>query len=216
MPSLLLVDQLRVICPALALHRAQSLVEAINPAAERFGINQTDDRFAAWLAQCAHESQGFTRSRENTYYKTVERVREVFERASRYSNSFIRGYLKNPEAFANWIYGGMLGNGPEKSGDGWRFRGGGITGLTFRANYREMGKVLDLPLEEQPELIERDDVSALTAAYFWQSRGCNEIADKLEGDDETRALRRKINGGFNGLANVIEYALKADRAFGLR
>jgi len=199
----------------LPLHRAESLVEALNPAAERFKINQSDDRYAAWLAQCAHESQAFTRVRENLYYTTVARVREVFARASTYSSTFIKGYLRNPEAFANWIYAGKLGNGSEKSGDGWNYRGGGIIGLTGRDNYRDMSKAIGFDLLQFPELIERDDVSALAAAQFWHSRGCNELVDKFEGDAETRALRLKINGGYNGLANVMDYARLADRAFGL-
>jgi len=212
----LTVDQLRQICPRLSLAVAQSFVPALNAAATRFQINQTADRYAAWLAQCAHESGGFTRTRESCHYKTVARVRAVFARAAKCTNAQIQPYLGVSSKFANWIYAGRLGNGDEASGDGNRYRGGGITGLTGRANYREVGKVLGLPLETQPELIELPNISALVAAYFWHSRGCNEIADRLEGDDETKALRQIINGGFNGLADTLEYAERAERAFGLR
>jgi putative chitinase len=215
MASSLTTSQLQIICPMLPLHRAESLVEALNPAAERFKINQSDDRYAAWLAQCAHESQAFTRVRENLYYTTVARVREVFARASTYSSTFIKGYLRKPEAFANWIYAGRLGNGSEKSGDGWRYRGGGIIGLTGRENYRQTGYAIGFDLLQFPELIERDDVSALAAGKFWASRGCNELVDKYEGAREATELRLRINGGYNGLADAIEFARLADRAFGL-
>ena len=212
----LTVDQLRTICPRLRLEQAQFWVPALNAAAAQFDINATGDRFAAWLAQCAQESDAFTAARESTYYTTVERIRKVFARTHRFTDAQIKPYVKNSIGLANWIYAGMLGNGNEASGDGYAYRGGGIIGVTGRANFRDTARLIAQPLEQQPVLIERPDVSALAAAAWWHTHKLNDKADALEGDAETKAITLVVNGGYNGLANRIEFARRAHVAFGLK
>lgn len=48
----------------------------------------------------------------------------------------------NPENIFNATYGNTYENGPESSGDGYRYRGRGYYGITFKAGYRRAGKLL--------------------------------------------------------------------------
>lgn len=74
---------------------------------------------------------------------------------------------------------------------------------TGRENYRKMG------FEANPDLL-RDPVTAFkTAVREWRNRGCNELADK----DDVVAVRKKINGGTNGLAEARNYLEKAKVIF---
>ena len=101
---------------------------------------------------------------------------------------------------ANRVYGGRYGNGPEASGDGYKYRGRGLIGITFHDNYRLCGKALGLPLLEQPGLLEQAEFAALSAAWFWWDRGLNELADAGQFD----RISRVINGGGNGAAERRE------------
>lgn len=92
-----------------------------------------------------------------------------------------------------------LGNG--RPGDGYRYRGRGWIQLTGRHNYRKFGSLLGLDLEGQPDLAARPDVAARLAAAYWTDRGLNAYADA----GDFREITRRINGGFNGLADRMRY-----------
>jgi len=96
---------------------------------------------------------------------------------TRYSAQNAGAYARQPEKIANKLYGGRVGNGPEASGEGWRYRGRGLLQVTGRSNYREAGTGLRLPLEEEPELLEQAEHAALFAAWWWAKRRLNERAD---------------------------------------
>ncbi|MBC3363456.1 glycoside hydrolase family 19 protein [Pseudomonas sp. SWRI154] len=91
----------------------------------------------------------------------------------------------------------LLGNTPEADGDGQRYRGRGLIQITGRANYQACGEALGLDLVAEPALLEQPQWAALSAAWFWASRGLNALADA--GDLET--ITRRINGGQNGAAD---------------
>lgn len=204
------IQHLQAICPRLSATDAQTWANALNPAAKLFDINHNADRLAMWLAQMAHESAAFTRGRESTKYKSVKRMREVFRRLDKYTDAQLQPYVSQPQRFANFIYANLLGNGPEASGDGWAYRGGGPIGLTGRAQYRDFGRMIAHPLEIKPELIEQPAIGALTAAAFWHMKGLNKVVDALEGQSELERVTRIINGGWNGLADRQEYLRRAD------
>ena len=190
--------RLRAILPRLP--DPERWCAALNPAAERFEIDSRE-RWAAWLAQLAHESAGFTRLEESLGY-TARRICAVWPRRFPTIAS-AEPFAGTPEKLANRVYGSRLGNGPEASGDGWRYRGRGLIQLTGRANYRRAGRALSLALEAFPDQVREPDVAALTAAWFWASRGCNELADDYSDDDDRADWLRicqLINGGTHGLA----------------
>lgn len=179
-------------------------VPALNRAMARYDIS-TPARQAAFLAQVGHESGQLRSLSESLHYKDAERVAQLFKygfdlnhngRVDPAEVEFARGYLRNSEKLANRVYGGRYGNGPEASGDGYKYRARGLIGITFRDNYRLCGKALGVPLIEQPELLEQPEYAALSAAWFWWDRGLNELADAGLFD----SITRKINGGGNGVA----------------
>jgi len=106
-------------------------------------------RMAAFLAQVAHESSELNVLAENLNYSAAG-LRATWPKRFT-SDAQARSYARQPERIANFVYTSRLGNGDEKSGDGWRFRGRGLLQLTGRSQYRAAGAELDLPLEAQPE-----------------------------------------------------------------
>jgi putative chitinase len=101
------------------------------------------------------------------------------------------------EKIAAVVYQGRMGN--TQHGDGWRFRGRGLIHITGRDNYAECGDALGLPLTERPDLLLRPEHAAASAAWFWYSRGCNEMADETD----YAGITRRINGGLNGMADRL-------------
>ena len=95
----------------------------------------TPQRIAAFIAQCSHESAGFTALRENLNYRW-QSLRKIFPKYFP-TDELAQEYANKPnkqEAIANRVYANRMGNGPESSGDGWRFCGRGLIQLTGRDN----------------------------------------------------------------------------------
>lgn len=116
------------------------------------------------------------------------------------------GELRYVEEIASGIayeYRKDLGN--TQPGDGMKFKGRGLIQITGRNNYHECGKALGVDLITNPELLETNDLACRSAAWFWASRGLNDLADK---GDYIRICRR-INGGLNGLKERQAYYVKA-------
>lgn len=188
-------------------------VSALNQAMARFDIT-SPVRQAAFIAQLGHESAHLTKLSESLYYKDPERVAQLFKygfdlnqngRVEPAEVEFAKGYLRNSEKLANRVYGGRYGNGPEASGDGYRYRARGAIGITFRDNYRLCGQALGVPLLDKPELLEQPEYAALSAAWYWWDRGLNELADAGLFD----RISRVINGGDNGRDDRRELWAKA-------
>ena len=102
-------------------------------------------------------------------------------------------------------YEGRKDLGNTQKGDGVRYRGRGIFQLTGRANYRRIGQVLGVDLENNPLLAERPDISVLTALEYWKSRNLNAYADA----NDIRSITRRINGGLNGFEDRKHYLARA-------
>lgn len=188
-------------------------VSALAMAMTRFRIT-SPVRQAAFIAQCGHESQHLTKLSESLYYKDAERVVALFKtgfdknRNSRAEPAEIedaKGYLRNTEKMANRVYANRMGNGPESSGDGYRYRGRGLIQITGRDTYRLCGQALGLPLLDRPELLEQPENAALSAAWYWWDRGLNDLADAGLFD----GITRKINVASAGLADRRELWAKA-------
>lgn len=183
-------------------------VPALNRAMARFKI---DSRVlqAAFIAQIGHESGQLRRLVENLNYSAEALVRTW---PNRFTAQTAAAYARQPEKIANRVYGGRMGNGPEASGDGWRFRGRGLIQLTGRSNYRAAAGGLCLPLEAQPELLEQPEQAAQSAAWWWSTHGLNELADAGRFQDigsiiNTGQLGRVPNGAADRKA-LYELALK--------
>jgi putative chitinase len=147
---------------------------------------------------------------ENLNY-SAHRLVEVWPKRF-FSTNAAEEYASNPEKLANFVYANRMGNGNEISGDGYRFRGRGPLMLTGRENYSDASTAILKTdrLVEFPDHVALDPyVGAAVAAWFWQARGCNELADQGDLD----GLSRRINGGTIGLEDRIAKINRAREAF---
>ena len=200
-------DDLVAVMPRAA-SAADGVTEALGAAMARFEIDRPA-RKAAFLAQLAHESGQLSRWAENLSYRWP-RLRQIFPKYFR-TDAEAQAFDRQPERIANRVYGGRLGNGPEASGDGWRYRGRGPIQLTGKSNYRTCGAALGVDLVAEPALLETPEVGCLAAAWFWADKGLNALADA--GDFVT--ITRRINGGLIGLADRRELWERAKAVFGV-
>lgn len=173
-----------------------------------FGVN-TPARWAAFIAQVAHESAQFTRLVEGLSYSVRGLMTTWPQRFP--DEKTAQPFARNPEKLANYVYANRLGNGPPESGDGWRFRGRGLIQITGKANYAQAGEAIDRPLLAQPAMLERPTDAVRSAAWFWQSHHLNELAD-ADSLDAFEAITRRINGGTTGLAERVLLWRKAQEA----
>ncbi len=172
----------------------------LESACARFNI--TGRALAMFLAQVAHETQGLTRMEENLYYTSASRIRGVF--TSRVKTLADAAQLvRNPQALAEAVYGGRLGN--TKPGHGWAYRGRGMFQLTGWSNYSAAGVALSRPYIDRPELVAEPEDAALTAAWFFADRGCLRPA----ADGDIRGCTKPINPALAG----IDERLKLYRKF---
>ena len=170
-----------------------------------YGVN-TMPRWAAFIAQVAHESAQFTRLVENLSYSVRGLMTTWPKRFP--TEAAAKPYARNPEKLANFVYANRLGNGPPEGGDGWKYRGRGLIQVTGKANYAAAGTALGLPLVAQPAMLERPSDAVRSAAWFWQTHHLNELAD-ANSLDAFEAITRRINGGFTGLAERVALWHKA-------
>lgn len=162
----------------------------------------TNQRIAAFVAQCAHESGGFMVLKENLNYRW-QTLRKLFPKYFP-TDELAQEYANKPnkqEAIANRIYASRMGNGPEESGDGYRFCGRGLIQLTGRDNYTFFAGSLDITVEEASQYLETFEGAAQSACWFWETNKLNQWADK----SDIVTLTKRINGGTIGLEDRIKH-----------
>lgn len=147
-----------------------------------------------FLAQTGYESENFNVLRENLSYSTVQRLRAVFPREFP-TNDAAQRYTMNPQGLANFLYANKNGNGDVASGDGFKYRGGGLIQLTGRANYKAVGAALALDLELRPVQIQQENIACRTAAFFWTQNDLNAAADAGDFDHTTRCVSGRAMEG---------------------
>jgi len=176
-----------------------------------YDIN-TPQRIAAFVAQCAHESGGFTALKENLNYKTVT-LRKIFPKYFP-DDAIANHYASLPnkqEAIANKVYASRMGNGDEASGDGYRYCGRGLIQLTGKNNYQSFADSLEMNVEDVPEYLATFEGAAQSACWFWESNNLNQWADK----GNILTLTKRINGGTIGLDDRIKHYQHALHVLGV-
>ena len=161
----------------------------------------TPARVAAFMAQCGHESGGFTVMQENLNYSAkglVGTFKKYFP-----TEAVAKPYERKPQMIANRVYANRMGNGDEASGEGWYFRGRGIVQITGKNNYTKCSQSLfeSNVLVENPDLLLETEYAIHSACWFWSAARLNELADI--GDIKT--MTKRINGGFIGLEDRINH-----------
>ena len=167
-------------------------LEPLNTTFAKYDIS-TPIRQAAFIGQCAHESANFKTLEENLRYSAVS-LMKVWP--SRFPNLAVANqYASNAEKIANKVYGGRMGNGPEETGEGWKYHGRGLIQLTGKENYEHCGLGISDDLLADPNLLLDPRYACLSAGWFWNRKQINALADAK--DYET--MTKRINGGLIGL-----------------
>jgi len=182
-------------------HIPDAVLSQIPQVIEKFQIN-TPLRLCHFLAQCGHESGNFRAVNENLNYGAkglLGTFKKYFPTEAKANE-----YERKPEKIANLVYGSRMGNGPEASGDGFKYRGRGYIQLTGKDNYAAFDKVVEENITENPDLV-ATKYPLLSAAWFWNSRALNTLADKGATELEVAAITKKVNGGTIGLADRIKH-----------
>ena len=167
------------------------LLPGINEALVKFQIN-TPLRISHFLAQLLHESGNLLRTTENLNYGApglLSTFRKYFtvEQATQYA--------RKPERIAARVYANRMENGDEATGDGWKYRGRGYIQLTGKSNYKALTESLNVDFVANPDLVATPQYAALSAGWYWNSRGINKLADA----DDILKVTKAINGGTIGL-----------------
>lgn len=172
--------------------RIDEFVASFNMWAVHFGIN-SPKRVVHYLAQCFHESG-------NLRY-----VEEIASGAA---------YDTGSKAKA-------LGNTPEKDGDGQKYKGRGFIQLTGRKNYSDFNDS-DFCTEDvitNPEKVAKYPLNQVASMWFWDKNKLNDIADRDDGgkvgEDVAKQITKKVNGGYNGLANRLFLYRRFKKEFGI-
>jgi putative chitinase len=155
----------------------------------------TPVRQAMFLSQLAHESGNFRFVVENLNY-SADALRRVFGKYFT-TDELANQYARQPERIANRVYASRMGNGNEASGDGWKYRGRGLIQLTGKDNYAAFSMQADNNALVEPELVAEPELAVDSAGWFWTTNRLNQLADT----GDVKAVTRRINGGFNGLAD---------------
>ena len=195
MSTILTLDQLKQMVKNPHIDHLYSVLEQL---LDDYEIN-TPLRVAHFIAQCAHESGNFVFIKENLNYKAAS-LQKIFakyfptaELAAQYANK--------PEQIANRIYASRMGNGPEASGDGYRYCGRGLIQLTGKDNYTFFAGSLGISVEEASEYLATFEGAAQSACWFWEQNNLNRFADA----NDVKGLSKAINGGDIGLLDRISH-----------
>ena len=199
----------KLVAAGVKANVAETWLPFVQQACERYQIN-TKNQEAAFIAQCAHESGGFTMLEENLNYrastmaacwparfgvKNPDGTWAKDAKGARVPNKFAQALERKPEMIANVVYASRMGNGPTESGEGWKYRGRGLKQLTGKDNYTRCGQAIEANLVAEPDLLINPKYAALSAAWFWSVNKCGALAES----GDFVGLTKKINGGTIGL-----------------
>lgn len=190
-------------CLAISEASAGRWFPHLDATLDKYSIN-TKLRIAAFIAQVGHESGKLTATTESLNYSADGLLRTF---GKYFDSKTAEAYARKPEAIGSRVYANRMGNGNEASGEGYKFRGRGLIQVTGKENYTSCSKSLGINLIENPERLSEDANAAMSAGWFWSSKGLNNYADRKEFD----TITRRINGGLNGKADrdsLYQRALK--------
>ncbi len=181
-------------------HIPDSVISQIPETAAKFNITN-NLRLAHFLAQCGHESGGFKAVSENLNY-SASGLKNIF--AKYFPGNLSESYARQPQKIASRVYGGRMGNGPEETGDGYKYRGRGYIQLTGKNNYTNFAKFIGEDTVNNPDLVATKYPLA-SAAFFFDSNKLWSICDKGADSATVTAVTKRVNGGTIGLADRIKH-----------
>ena len=185
---------------ALKGHIPDAVLAQIPDTAAKFNITNPL-RLAHFLAQCGHESGGWKATSENLNYSS-KGLMGIFPKY--FTPALAEQYARKPEAIASRVYGGRMGNGPEATKDGFKFRGRGYIQLTGKDNYKAFDGFVPEDILSNPDLV-ATKYPLMSAAWFFNKNGLWAICDKGSDDTTVTAVTKRVNGGTIGLPDRIKH-----------
>lgn len=182
-------------------HIPDAVIAQIPDTASKFAIN-TPLRLAHFLAQCGHESGGFRATQENLNY-SAKGLTGTFKKYFP-TEAAATPYARNPVKIASKVYGNRMGNGPESTQEGFKFRGRGYIQLTGKENYTAFGKSINEDILSNPDKV-ASSYALLSAAWFFSKNGLHKMADEGASDAVVTKITKRVNGGTIGLADRIKH-----------
>jgi len=182
-------------------HIPDAVIAMIPDTAAKFEIN-TPLRLAHFLAQCGHESGGFKATQENLNY-SAKGLAGIFKKYFP-TEAAAAPYARQPQKIASKVYGGRMGNGPESTGEGYKFRGRGYIQLTGKENYTAFGKSIGEDMTVNPDVV-ASKYALLSAAWFFSKNGLHKMADEGATDTVVTKITKRVNGGTIGLPDRIKH-----------
>lgn len=161
-------------CTGATLHDAERFADPLSGAMALYAID-SPRRQAAFLATVSIESSRLTATEEDLYYKDAARLVRLYPRAFKTGDEAMP-FVRNPKALGQKLYG--------------RYWGRGLIQLTWEANYKRAAEALGRDYLAHPELVKEPSDASLTAAWFWNDKGCNALADSAD----MAGVTRKVNG----------------------
>lgn len=183
------LEQLLSAAPAAKL-RAATFIKPLNEAMNKYDITMPL-RQSAFLAQIMHESGNLASTEENLNYGAKGLIATWPGRFP--TLAIAQAYERNPEKIANKVYASRMGNRDEASGDGWKYRGGGLLQLTGKDNHFAYALKADKDVLTVSSYIRTDEGACDVSGWYWATNSVNKWAD---------------NGDFDGVCDVINIGRK--------
>ena len=182
-------------------HIPDAVIAQLPDTIAKFELN-TPLRLAHFLAQAGHESGGFKALNENLNYGAkglLTTFKKYFP-----TETLAKQYERKPEKIANKVYGSRMGNGPEVTGEGYKYRGRGYIQLTGKDNYKAFDAVVTESIIDNPDLV-ATKYPLLSAAWFFHKNGLHKLADGGATDAVVTSITKRVNGGTIGLPDRIKH-----------
>ena len=182
-------------------HVPDTVIAQLPDTIAKFELN-TPLRLAHFLAQAGHESGGFKALNENLNYG-AKGLLGIFKKYFPTEALAIQ-YERKPEKIANRVYGGRMGNGPEATGEGYKYRGRGYIQLTGKDNYKAFDAVVIESIVDNPDLV-ANKYPLLSAAWYFHKNSLHKLSDGGATDAVVTSITKRVNGGTIGLADRIKH-----------
>jgi predicted chitinase len=197
-------DRVKAVCPNAGGDIIEAIVTGAPRALPAAGLNdpvRISHFISHFVAQIATETGGLRRLDENLNSTTVKRLRDIFSSKFRTDNS-AKGYIRNAEKLADFVYAGRNGN--SKPDDGWKYRGSGLIKSLGEKTFDRIGRLVGLDLVDDPELARKPDSALEIALGYWTKHDINSVAGDAS-EDAVKKVTKLINPKQVGLAEREGY-----------
>ena len=149
------------------------LYEKYKTLFNKYNVN-TPLRIAHFMAQIEAES-GLVSKSENLNY-SAEGLSKTFPKYFP-TISKANEYARKPILIGSRVYANRMGNGNEKSMDGWKYRGRGFLQITGKDNYQLLSKETGINCLNNPDILLEEPNAIISALWYWNKAKLNTFAD---------------------------------------